>query len=136
MEKNKEKQFDAFLKKSIKEVELDAPSINFTDDLLKKLEVKQVEKTALVYKPLISKTNWIIICLLMLIVLLVTHMSDFEPTLGWWPSTNMDVSYVFGELPKIVISNTYLYGFVGLAFFLLLQIYFIRSHINKQYITN
>ncbi len=136
MEKNKEKQFDAFLKKAIKEVELDAPSLNFTEDLLEKLEISQVKKSSTAYKPLISKTIWVIIGALILIALGGAFIGDFESTLNWWPSMNLNTNYVFGGFLSIVISSTYLYGFVGLAFFLFVQIYFIKNHVNRQFTTN
>ncbi|WP_291869621.1 hypothetical protein [Maribacter sp.] len=132
MEKNKEKEFDVFFSKAIKEVGMESPSLDFTKKLLAKIEVKQVKKTHFVYKPIITKYAWGIIAAVFLVVLGYIVTGDYQSNMSWWSAFNLDLKWHI-KLPEISISKTYIYCFIGFTVFLGLQVYLIKQHHSKQF---
>lgn len=131
MEKNKEKELDVFLKKAIKEIELEAPSLQFTDYLLAKIEAIQEKKGAFVYEPIISKVTWIVIAIIVLSIFGYGLFGNYHSEIDWWPTFSANT--IFKGFTKVTISRTYIYGFVGLSFFLSLQVYMIKTQYNKRF---
>lgn len=136
MQKNKEKEFDAFVQKRMKKEGLEKPSFDFTTTLLNRIEMQSVQNRGLAYQPLISKSAWYIMAAITLSVLAFLVFGNLNLETGWLPQITLqklgEIDLI-GKLPKIAISDTYVYAFSGLAFFMGIQIYLVKKHFDNRY---
>lgn len=136
MQKNKEKEFDAFIQKRIKEEGLESPSNDFTASVLNNIALNSAQNLTLVYKPLISKSTWYTMAVVIVGILCLVVFGNFNLEVDWLPQITMQKLGeldLMGKLPKIAISDTYVYAFIGLAFFMGIQVYLLKNHFEKRY---
>ncbi|WP_274475961.1 hypothetical protein [Mangrovimonas aestuarii] len=118
------------IKKLVKESGLEAAPEQFTMNVMARLEQEAV-KGYVVYAPLISRKIWGVILVACFSVFV--YLGFFaEPETGIFDELNFslpDFSWLFSN---VSFSKTTVYA-VGLASILLLvQLYFIKEHYNKQ----
>ena len=133
METNSDKKFDAFLKKAVKETGLDSPSENFTAILLSKID----EQT--VYSPLISKSIWGVLAICVLSIFTFIVLTGQSSEVSWFYSLNWEglaAIDLLNKFPTFDVSNTVVYGFVILAFFIGIQVVLLKHHFDKRYAIN
>lgn len=136
MEDNKNKELDAFIRKVVKEVGFEKPAEDFTLSILSKIELI-AKKNSVRYTPIISKSTWVGIALLVIIVFAyVIFTNSTAETAGWLNILNLNKLTAFNaslKMPELFISNTYVYGFIGLAFFVGIQVFLLKRHFEKRY---
>jgi len=98
MEKNKEKEFDALLQRRIKGEGLEEPSLDFTKNIISKLEADQLPSPLLVYKPLISKPIWYAFAFVVFGLFVFLTFGDYDMGIGLISDASID------ELKQIQIS--------------------------------
>jgi len=113
----------------VKEAGLESPSKEFTKNVMAHLKPK-TETTAVVYRPLIGKTTWIVIGLLALAVLLFVF---FVPV-GALPMANNlfdGISLELGNGWQPELSKTSMYALGCMALFLV-QIPFLKRYLEQR----
>lgn len=123
------KDQDLQLKKWMKELPLDAPSPDFTANVMERITAKTMVTQ---YQPLISKSAWIVISLLFLGAL---------AWLYWNPSSTLIPSETLSFLDKVEMGNpfkemqlpkTVVYA-MGVMVLFLIQIPFLKRMMERSY---
>jgi len=128
------KHIDSLVEKVVKESSLESPSLDFTSNIMSKIEaVPQNEIT--VYEPLISKSVWLAISILVIGSLSYGILGNGIESLGWFD--NIDYSIISNNkvtevISGITFSKTLMYavGLCGLLFFI--QIPMMKHYFDKQ----
>jgi hypothetical protein len=137
MEENKE--LDAFIKKSIQEVGLDTPSLDFTNSVMSKIQIETERSAVFVHKPLFSKSTWfaIISMVIAIFAYVIFGQPEQETTWLWFSKLNDLASFnLMGSMPNIAVSRTLTYGILAVTFFVWVQIFLLKKHIDKSYSLN
>ena len=93
------KELNSFTKSVITEGGLETPSPDFVKNVMRKVALEATNKAVIVYKPLISKTGWILS--ITIFVLIVTTVFFSDSTISVF--SNLDLSF-FDEIspyPKL-----------------------------------
>ena len=128
------KHIDSLVEKVVKESSLESPSLDFTSNIMSQIEaVPQNEIT--VYEPLISKSVWLAISILVIGSLSYGILGNGIESLGWFD--NIDYSIISNNkvtevISGITFSKTLMYavGLWGLLFFI--QIPMMKHYFDKQ----
>jgi len=138
MEKNKDKELDIFIKRIVKEIGSEEPSIDFTDSVLSKIRSVD-EKSTVVYQPLISKSTWWILAAAVTTVLLYAFFGNPDIENNWFGIfrlKELSAFNLFGKIPDLSVSDTFVYGFLVLALFTGVQVFLLKQHFDKRYTLN
>lgn len=134
MENSKEKEWDEFLKKTVKQAGLESPSPNFTNTVLSRIEAQK--RGAVGYTPLISRTAWSIMGLLVLVFFGFAIWGDSEMEVPRWVPFDMEGllnERVIEKFQMLQLSNTVLYGVMALAFFITIQVILLKNQVNRRF---
>lgn len=136
MQDDKKTKFDQFIKDRIKEEGLEKPSLNFTNTIISKIETLKEQSEVTLYKPLIPKNIWYsgAAIVIMIFSYLVYGNSDME--FIWLPEMKIQQIGQLNLAERLAdfnISNIYVYAFIGLAFFVGVQVYLLKNHFDKRY---
>lgn len=137
MEENKE--LDDFVRKSIQEVGLEEPSLDFTNLVMSKINSVTERSAVFEYKPLLSKPAWFVILSIVaaIFIYVILGQPEQESTWLWFSKVNRLTSFnVIGSMPNIEVSSTFLYGVLAVTFFVWIQIFLLKKHIYKTYSFN
>jgi len=134
MEDHTEQHFDKLAKKVMKISLLESPSLDFTTNVMARVEASAVNDIT-VYKPLISKRTWFIISVLFIGGLIYSLMGTDVESTGWLSKIDFSVisdNKVTQAISGITISKTLAYaiGFFGLVFFI--QIPMMKHYFDKR----
>jgi len=135
MEENK--QLDDFIRKSIKEVGLEEPSIDFTEALMSKLAIAHQKDNVFVAKPLLSKTTWFFIIAAVAAVFGYVLFSDSTVESSWLAAIKLNrlTSYNLAlNVPKLSFSDAFVYGSIAIALCVWLQVFIIKQSLDKRYV--
>jgi len=127
MEENKE--LDDFIRKIVEEVGFEQPSDNFTNTTLSKIELI-TENNSTVYKPIISRSIWVGIVVVVIGIFIYVIFNKPSIEIGWLSLLNLNTSL---RIPDIFVSNIYIYACIVLAFFVGVQVLFLKRHFEKRY---
>lgn len=136
MQDDKKTKFDQFIQERIKEEGLEKPSLNFTNTVISKIETLKEHSEVTVYKPLIPKNIWYSGAAIVIAIFSYLVYGNIDIEFNWLPEMKMQqISQLnlLDRLPSINISNIYVYAFIGLAFFVGVQVYLLKNHFNKRY---
>jgi hypothetical protein len=128
--KESDKNIENLIDKMMAENTLESPSIDFTSKIMAQVLVAEKSKV-INYKPLISKSTWIIIGFGL--VGLAVYASLFSV-----PENNLEIgkSYadnLFAFLSGIHLSKNILYAFLVVPFMILIQIGLLKNYFDKRY---
>ena len=130
MEKQPE-NIDRITKKIIKDAGLHQPSKDFFSNVMEAIE-SQSTSASIVYKPLISKTTWMLIFAIATVVLVLLFVFPiFSETSLINPITIPEQFKFNFTLPEMKLSKTTIYG-VGFLSLFLLQIPFLKRQLNNS----
>lgn len=135
MEENK--KLDDFVRRSIKEVGLEEPSIDFTDSVLSKIAVAKQKKNVLIAKPLLSKTTWFLTLAAVAAIFGFVLFSDSTVESKWLAAVQLNklTSYNLSlNLPELSFSTAFIYGSIAIALFVWLQVFLIKQRLDKRYV--
>lgn len=133
MDPHTEQPLNDLGKRVFKDTPLDTPSVDFTTQLMAKLETVS-QSSSIVYKPLISKWGWMCIILILSAVSIYLSLSGSKDTLLF--NTIDYSSFTTHKLSEwfsgIEISQTVIYaiGFFGLIW--CIQIPMMKHILNKK----
>ncbi len=135
MEEQENKYLDDLSRKVFGKATIESPSFNFTDAVMSKVNALH-ESKATVYKPLISKTSWVLIGLgvLALILYILLFGSDTE-TSNWMQSIDFSVlsNINMDVLPSLSISKTVTYAVLFFGLMICVQIPLLKNHFDKRF---
>ena len=127
-------EMDAFAKKYVKEISTESPSLDFTANLMGKINQLQDAKSTIVYKPLISKKGWFVIFAAIITVIFIPFQSK-EEGLFTLPELNLSFLEKFnfsGLFDTIQVSNSLLYLAITFPVLVGIQILYLKGHFEKQ----
>ena len=139
MQENNEIKFDAFIQKRIKNEGLERPPLDFAKSVLSKIEVEHLMVSDKSNKALISKPIWYAIAIILIGAFSFLIFGDFGADSDWLPQMTLQRIFelnLFGRLPQLTVSDTYVYAFIGLALFMGVQVYLLKNHFDKRYFMN
>lgn len=134
MEENK--KLDDFIKKSIQEVGLEKPSLDFTDLVLSKIAAESEISPVFHYQPILSKSTWFIILgtVASIFGFVFFGNPDLENTMFSFLQLNKMTAFnILGEIPSPEVSNTFIYSFLIFAIFVIVQVFMIKQRLDRQY---
>ena len=136
MQDDKKTKFDQFIQERIKEVGLEKHSLNFTNIVISKIETLREHSEVTVYKPLIPKNIWYSGAAIVIAIFAYLVYGNIDIEFNLLPEMNMQQIgqlNLLDRLPNLNISNIYDYAFIGLAFFVGVQVYLLKNHFDKRY---
>jgi len=135
MEENKDNELDIFVKKIVNETGLEQPSNDFTDAVLSNIKFAE-SKTTTAYQPPLSKRSWGIFILSVLGLLAYSMIENPGLKSSWFSdkALNWSIPTDFSwSMVQLSISNTYAYAFLGLAFFMGIQILILKHRFDARH---
>ena len=138
MEENKEKELDVFVKKVVDEIGLEEPSIDFTKSVLSKIRT-ETHKSAISFKPLISRSIWWVLTTIVFGIFMYVIFGNTSTEINWPAFAILNKLAAFNlsvNIPYQSVSDVYVYGFLGLAFFMGIQVFVLKHHFDKRYSMN
>jgi len=134
MKNNIDKHLEKLTNKIMNETPLESPSFDFTDNIMSQVEMIKTSDVT-VYKPLISKSTWIIIALgfITLIGYLIFGATSQESEALF--SINFDALFNnrFTEtLSTVKFSDTLMYAVVSLGIMLFIQIPLLKNYFDNR----
>lgn len=135
MEENKE--LDDFIRKSIKEVGLEEPSVDFTDLVLSKVELVNQKERVLITKPLLSKTTWFLILAAVVTIFGYVLLANSTVESTWLAVIQLNKLTSFNlslNMPELSFPTTFIYGSIAIALFVWIQVFLLKQRLNKTYV--
>ncbi len=132
MKENANKHIDQFVDKVMKSSKLETPSFDFTAKVMSQITVTS-RSAVTVYKPLISKTTWVILFLLTVGMVGFSFFNKDTSTLGWFDK--LDFSIVSNLFSGVKISKTTMYSLLMFGVMLFIQIPLLKHYFNKRFDT-
>jgi uncharacterized membrane protein len=128
--KESDKNIENLIDKMMSEDTLESPSIDFTSKIMAQVLVAEKNKVK-IYKPLISKTIWVIIGFsLLALTVYASLFSGTEYNLGIDKSYTERFSTLFSG---IHLSKNILYAILIVPFMILIQIGLLKNYFDKKY---
>ncbi len=127
-------EIHAFTKKYVKEIPIETPSLDFTSNLMQKIGELQPFKSAITYKPLISKKVWFIVFAAIIALVLIPFKSTDE-SLFTLPELNfsfLEKLNFSGLLENITVSSTTMYFAIIFSVLVAIQIFYLKGYFEKQ----
>lgn len=139
MNANSDKKLEKLVDKIMKDAKLDSPSFDFTNKVMSKVNALN-SNSVTVYKPLISKTGWLIICIILLALTVYiatvteTNSTGFLSALDFSVLRNNKIVHIMQgfELPGITLSKSLIYSLFFLGIMVCVQIPLLKHHFNKR----
>jgi len=127
-------EIHAFTKKYVQEIPVETPSLDFTSNLMQKIGELQPFKSAITYKPLISRKAWFIVFAAIIAAVFIPFKSTKEsiftvPELNFSFLEKLNFS---GMLENINVSNTTLYFTIIFSVLVSIQIFYLKGYFEKQ----
>ncbi|MGB5818125.1 MAG: hypothetical protein WBG90_01480 [Saonia sp.] len=136
MEKNNERELDILVKKTVKEIGLEQPSVDFTGTVISRIK-ETVGSAVTTYRPLISRSNWLLLSVFVLGVfsylIFGKHQMEITgiPQIQWDKFINTDF---LERWLNMEVYHTFAYAILGLTFFVCIQVFILKHYLNKRYI--
>lgn len=129
-----EKNIEEFTKYIINEANVEEPSADFLIKVMASVQIERERSILKVYKPLISKSAWAIIALVIvsLIVFILTGTSQNSIKLPTIHFSLFDKIASINLLERIHLSDTFTFSFVLFSLLIILQLVGIKNYFNKQ----
>ncbi len=128
MSKQTDKHIEKLIDKAMKEITLESPSIDFTNNIMS--EVTQLGQiTATTYQPLISKKIWFVIFSIVIGIIAYVISIGNSKQLHWFDAINFSSE---GLLPNISFSNTAFYALIIVASLIVTQLILLKNYFNKR----
>ncbi len=131
MESN-EKKIETFIDKLMANETLEQPSVDFTDKIMSKVESIS-NSTTTVYKPLISKSVWLLIGVSFVVLVGYIYLKEPVASSGWLDRFNLsDISINPLQSVTYEFSKTLMYAMALLVIMMSIQIPLLKQYFNKR----
>ncbi|MUU77721.1 hypothetical protein [Winogradskyella endarachnes] len=126
------KKIEQFINNIMSEAGLEQPSLDFTANVLSQIEVTSTSN-ATVYKPLISKSVWILILGSFIALIGYVIIGNTETTASWIDRLELPkVSLNLFENVSSHLSSTLMYAFVLLALMVSIQVPLVKYYFKNR----
>ncbi|MEM7381340.1 MAG: hypothetical protein AAF361_09120 [Bacteroidota bacterium] len=135
MEENKDKILDQFIEKTVKDAGLESPSLDFTSQVLAKLETE--ENLVTTYRPLISSRSWLVLITILSAAGIWVFFGNTEFEFRWLSGLDVDTSSVSAYLDRPInleLPDIAIYALATLAMFAILQAVLLKARWDKRYL--
>jgi len=136
MKDNEDKYLDDLNRKIITEGSIESPSLNFTDLVMSQIELIS-SSTKIIYKPLISKTNWILILIGFSALVVYVCVTGVEINSSGWLSeisnSILSKNKISQLLPGLKMSKTVIYTIILFGIMFSIQIPILKHYLNKRF---
>ena len=132
MEESKNKQLDVFFKEQIQEIPLEAPTKDFTKNVMQSIQLENVNST--MYRPLISKKVWFVAAAAIIALFFIPFPQKEGGMLDKIP---IDFSFVDqisldGVFSGISVSNTTIYALLLFLGMIAIQIFYLKGYFERK----
>ncbi len=130
-----DKNIENFTKYIIEEADIDGPSKDFVNKVMKSVRLESEVSSIRVYKPLISKTAWAVIIAVFVISCIFVLMGPSGDSTIF---SKINITFL-EKLPSVNLfdnihfSNTFTLSFMFFSILVLFQLYTIKNYFNRQY---
>ncbi|WP_289644847.1 hypothetical protein [Maribacter aestuarii] len=110
-------------------MELEQVPPEFTGSVMAKLEQSQIKSQKTAYRPLISKPTWYVMVLVVIGAGIFLGSSTKIESMEWFSVIKLNIigsTNFLSMLQSLTISDTAVYGLVGLLIFIVIQIVYLR----------
>ena len=135
MSTENERAVDAFIRQLTKEIPLEEPNEQFTDNVLGKLKSSSEPGIKSVYTPVFSLTSWVAVSCLAVALLLIGYFTGEQGTVlsGFFSSITERSKTIFsGNLPSISSSKILLFSSLALISCVAIQIVWLKKSWAKK----
>lgn len=136
MNKYKERELDAFLKKATQSMELERAPKNFSIAVMQQLNVKLVNKSNIAYEPLVSTKGWIAILLLVSSFIGFLIFGEHQVKMDWFTTLKLNTLGNMNLLERVAntlfVSDSTIYALVGLLVFMGVQVWYLKRFFAKR----
>ena len=123
-----DKKVEKFIKKVMEEAALETPSFDFTSKIMAQVAVSEQRKVK-GYKPLISKSVWLVIAVILIAMIIYAMFPDSEKT-----QFDIDLSAKISNLiPAIHLSDATAYAILSVTLMVLIQILLLKNYFDKRF---
>ncbi|UJH68021.1 sigma-E factor negative regulatory protein [Allomuricauda sp. SCSIO 65647] len=129
-----QKKLEKLVDSAMRDMKLDVPPSNFTERVMDRIEA-EITKSAISYKPLMSKKMLILIGVLFLVLIgypIVT--GNFSSREGWFDRIDLAPWLSKVKLPSLEMdfSNIMVYGVVFFGMMVLIQITMLKGYFDRK----
>lgn len=127
-------QVEKLVDKMMKSSALESPSVDFTSQILSKIERLQQSK-ATIYQPLISKKIWVLIisgCIALVVYSFFSTSSESSSWLSTVDYSKLPNFNISERLSTITFSKTMMYALVLLSLMVFIQIPLLKNYFDKR----
>jgi hypothetical protein len=135
MSTDNDEKLNVFLKELTKDIPLEKPHDDFTDNVLRTIKLAASTSDRAVYTPVFSRASWIVIVLMACTLLFLGYDFGVRETLvpGYISSlSEYSGSLLNGHLPAIASSNILVFSFLALISALAIQIVWLKKSWAKK----
>jgi len=135
MKENADKYLDHLAKKVFEKTTIESPSFDFTNIVMSQVNALNENKLT-AYKPLISKTSWVFISIVFLVLIGYLFFGVETVNSGWFSTLDFSIlsnNKVTNAFSGLAISKTFMYAIVFLGLMLCVQIPLLKHNFDKQF---
>jgi len=135
MKDNIETLLDELSEKILIASDLEAPSSDFTTNIMLNINVVKKQSESTIYKPLISKKTWLFIALVFIVVLAYAFSVNTSGNIGWFTDINfsfMPSISMTSFFSKLSFSKTVVYAVVFLTLMLFVQVPLLKKYYDNR----
>lgn len=134
MKTKSDQHIEDMVDRIMKEVSLDTPSLNFTSNVMMKVDTL-MKPVTIVYKPLISKRSWVFVMVAIVGLICYFMLTPSVKSSGWF--SNIDFSVVSNNIltntiSSLKLSRTAFYAIIMLSVMLIIQIPILKNYFNSR----
>jgi len=130
MKEHTNKPIEKLVDKVMKSSTLETPSFDFTAKVMSHM-ISDSKSGVTVYKPLISKTAWVVLLVVAAGLIAISVYSGDAFSLGLLDK--LDLSKVPNLFSEIKISQTAMYSLLMFAIMLCIQVPLLKHYFNKRF---
>lgn len=127
-------QVEKLVDKMMESSALESPSVDFTSQILSKINTLKQSKT-MVYEPLISKKIWVLIisgCIALVVYAFFSTSSESSSWLSTVDYSKLPNFNISERLSTITFSKTMMYAIVLLSLMVFVQIPLLKNYYDKH----
>lgn len=133
MDKREDKKLEDFVDSMMTEAPMDSPSFDFTQNVLKKLEV-ETPREVFQYKPILSKTAMYAVCASFVALLLFVWLKfGLDSGQGWFKNLHVETWFQanWDWIGQYNSSKVMVYAFLFLGLMFFVQVPWLKKQLNR-----
>ncbi|MBA4746962.1 MAG: hypothetical protein H2058_17110 [Muricauda sp.] len=133
MDKNEDKKWEVFVDRIMEDAPLESPSLDFTQNVLQKLET-ETHNEVFQYKPILSgRVLSLVFAAFVAILVLVGMRFGLDDGQGWFKNLQMEAWFKnsWGWMENYTSSKVMVYGFLFLGLMFFAQVTWLKKYLNR-----